>query len=140
MIVLDTNVLSETMKARPDHNVLDWLNAQASETLFISSITIAEILFGIGAMSDGRRKDQLATIAERALALFDDRVLPFDLHAARHYARLATAARRVGKGFPTPDAYIAAIAAAGNFAVASRDLSAFAAAGLKVIDPWAFHS
>jgi predicted nucleic acid-binding protein len=140
MILLDTNVLSETMKVQPDHNVLGWLNAQASETLFISSITIAEILFGIGAMSDGKRKDQLATIAERALALFEDRVLPFDLNAARYYARLAIATRRVGKGFPAPDAYIAAIAAAGDFAVATRDSGAFVAAGLKVINPWAFHS
>ncbi len=140
MILLDTNVLSETMKVQPDYNVLDWLNAQASETLFISSITIAELLFGIGAMSDGRRKDQLATIAERALALFGNRVLPFDLHAARYYARLATSARRTGKGFPTPDAYIAAIAAARDFKVATRDPSAFAAAGLEVFDPWAFRS
>ena len=70
------------------------------------------------------------------LELFADRILPFDTRAARRYADLAVKARAAGKGFPTPDGYIAAIAAAHDFAVASRDTSAFTAAGLSVIDPW----
>lgn len=70
------------------------------------------------------------------LDLFAGRILPFDTGAARRYADLAVKARAAGKGFPTPDGYIAAIAAAHDFAVASRDASAFAAAGLTVIDPW----
>ena len=73
---------------------------------------------------------------ESMLVLFAARVLSFDIAAARHYAVLATKARATGKGFPTPDGYIAAIAAAHGFAVASRDTSAFTAAGLTVIDPW----
>jgi len=71
------------------------------------------------------------------LELFDNRTLPFDTHAARRCSELAVAARAAGKGFPTPDGYIAAIAAYPGFAVASRDASAFKAAGLIVIDPWA---
>ena len=67
---------------------------------------------------------------------FADRILPFDTAAARRYADLAVKARAAGRGFPTPDGYIAAIAAAHSFAVASRDTSAFKAAGLTVIDPW----
>jgi predicted nucleic acid-binding protein len=68
--------------------------------------------------------------------LFEDRVLPFDTDAAGHYAALAVAARQAGRGFPTPDGYIAAIAASQGFIVASRDISPFKAAGLHVIDPW----
>lgn len=70
------------------------------------------------------------------LQLFVERILPFDIEAARRYADLAVKARAAGRGFPTPDGYVAAIAAAHGFAVASRDTSAFAAAGLTVIDPW----
>ncbi len=70
------------------------------------------------------------------MELFADRILPFDVAAARHYADLAVKARTAGKGFPTPDGYIAAIAASRAFAVATRDTSAFHAAGVAVINPW----
>jgi len=136
MILLDTNVVSEAMKADPHPSVGGWLDAQAAETLFLSSITVAELMFGIGTLPQGRRKDKLTAKLEGLLALFDARVLSFDIAAARRYADLATKARAAGKGFPMPDGYIAAIAAAHGFAVASRDTSAFTAAGLTVIDPW----
>jgi hypothetical protein len=99
-------------------------------------VTVAELLFGIGALPDGRRKQKLATTLDGLLSLFDGRILPFDTEAARCYADLAIAARNAGKGFPMPDGYIAAIATAHGFAVASRDASAFKAAGVPVIDPW----
>jgi len=136
MILLDTNVVSEAVKPEPDPSVLAWLDAQAAETLFLSSITVAELLFGIGALPDGKRKDMLAARIDSLLEQFVGRVLHFDTQAARRYADLAVKARAAGKGFPTPDGYIAAIAAAHGFAVASRDTSAFDAAGLTVIDPW----
>ena len=136
MILLDTNVVSEAMKPEPHPPVRDWLDAQAAETLFLSSVTIAELTFGIGALPRGRRKDRLATTLDGVLDIFAGRILPFDVAAARHYADLAVKARAAGKGFPTPDGYIAAIAAAHGFTVASRDTSAFTAAGLNVIDPW----
>jgi hypothetical protein len=78
----------------------------------------------------------LAARIDGLLDQFAARILPFDTEAARHYADLAVNARAAGRGFPTPDGYIAAIAAAHGFAVASRDMSAFTAAGLTVIDPW----
>jgi len=93
-------------------------------------------MFGIGTLPKGRRKDHLAAALDGALELFDARILPFDTEAARRYAEIAVRARRAGKGLPTPDGYIAAIAAAHGFAVASRDTGAFTAAGLTVIDPW----
>jgi len=138
MILLDTNVISEAMKPEPAPAVRTWLDAQAAETLYLPSVTIAELMFGIGALPEGRRKDKLAAALNGVLELFADRILPFDTRAARRYAELAVSARAAGKGFPTPDGYIAAIAAAHDFAVASRDTTAFAAAGLTVIDRWAF--
>ncbi len=140
MILLDTNVVSEAMKPEPHPSVRDWLDAQAAETLFLSSVTIAELLFGIGALPEGRRKEHLAAALDGVLELFAGRILPFDTAAARRYADLAVKARAAGKGFPTPDGYIAAIAAAHGFAVASRDESAFRAAGMTVIDPWTLKS
>ncbi|MCL6508983.1 MAG: type II toxin-antitoxin system VapC family toxin [Bryobacteraceae bacterium] len=136
MIVLDTNVISEAMKPEPDPAVRDWLDEQAAETLYLSSVTVAELLFGIGALPGGRRKQKLAITLDGLLALFDGRILSFDTGAARHYADLAVAARSAGRGFPTPDGYIAAIATAHGFAVATRDASAFNAAGIPIIDPW----
>jgi hypothetical protein len=137
MILLDTNVVSEAMKPEPHQGVRDWLDAQAADTLFLTSVTLAELLFGVGALPAGRRRDSLAAAVNGVADLFADRILPFDEAAARRYADLAVRARAAGRGFPTPDGYIAAIAAAHGFAVASRDTSAFDAAGLKVIDPWA---
>jgi len=136
MILLDTNVVSEAMKPEPHPSVRDWLDAQAAETLFLSSVTIAELMFGIGALPRGRRKDRLAATLDGVMELFEPRILSFDTQAARRYADIAVKARKAGKGFPTPDGYIAAIAAAHGFAVASRDTAAFTTAGLTVIDPW----
>lgn len=136
MIVLDTQVVSEAMKPGPNPAVRAWLDEQAAETLYLSSVTLAELLFGIGNLPAGRRKDALAQTLDGLLELFRGRVLAFDTDAARHYAELAVAARAAGKGFSTPDGYIAAIAAAHGFSVATRDVAPFRAAGVKVINPW----
>lgn len=136
MIVLDTNVVSEAMKPSADRTVTAWLNEQAAETLYLTSVTLAELLYGIGALPKGRRKDALLRTLEGLLDLFGERVLPFDVSAARAYADLAVAARDAGKGFPAPDGYIAAIAAAHGCIVATRDTAPFRAAGVPVIDPW----
>ncbi|QKK32761.1 type II toxin-antitoxin system VapC family toxin (plasmid) [Rhizobium indicum] len=137
MIILDTNVVSEAMKPAPDEAVKFWLDEQAAETLFLSSVTIAELMFGIGALSAGKRKERLCDALDGLMELFESRILAFDITAARRYADLAVKARAAGRGFPTPDGYIAAIAASKGFAVATRDTSAFDAAGVEVINPWA---
>lgn len=136
MILLDTNVISQAMKPAPDDTVRAWLDEQAAETLYLTSVTIAELLFGIGALPAGKRKDRLTEALDGVMELFADRILPFDVAAARRYADLAVKARTAGKGFPTLDGYIAAIAAARGFTVATRDTSAFDAAGVAVINPW----
>ncbi|WHO75640.1 type II toxin-antitoxin system VapC family toxin [Rhizobium sp. BT03] len=137
MIILDTNVVSEAMKPAPDDAVKFWLDEQAAETLFLSSVTIAELMFGIGALPAGKRKERLSDALDGLEELFEGRILAFDITAARHYADLAVKARAAGRGFPTPDGYIAAIAASKGFVVATRDTSAFDAAGVEVINPWA---
>ncbi|MHB8248444.1 MAG: PIN domain-containing protein [Acidithiobacillus sp.] len=136
MIVLDTNVVSEAMKPSANPAVAAWLNDQVAETLYLSSVTLAELLYGIGSLPAGKRKNALAGTLDSLLELFQGRVLPFDTDAARHYAQLATKARAAGKGFPTPDGYIAAIAVAHGFIVATRDTSPFDVAGVPVINPW----
>ena len=136
MIVLDTNVVSEAMKPEPDVAVRAWLNDQAAETLYLSSVTLAELLFGIRALSAGKRKNMLDRALTELLELFKDRVLPFDTDAARHYGDLAVPAKNGDRGFPTPDGYIAAIAASRGFIVASRDTAPYEAACVTVINPW----
>ena len=136
MIVLDTNVVSEAMKPDPHPAVRAWLNDQAIETLYLSSVTLAEMLFGIGALPAGKRKDMLAQALDGLMGLFRDRVLPFDTDAARRYADLSVTAKVAGRGFPPPDGYIAAIAASRGFLLASRDTAPYEAASVTVINPW----
>lgn len=124
------------MKPEPAAAVQDWLNQQASETLYLSSVTLAELLFGLRALPLGKRKRALTQAFDGLIALFEDRILPFDTNAAHHYGELAVVARTAGRGFPTPDGYLAAVAASRGFAVATRDTSPFEAAGLRVINPW----
>lgn len=136
MIVLDTNVVSEAMRPRPDTAVTSWLNAQAAETLYLSSVTLAELLFGVGALPTGARKNRLAQALDALLTLFSGRVLPFDQDAARRYAELAVAARAAGRTVPMTDGYIAATAASRGYAVATRNTKDFEATGVGLINPW----
>ncbi|WP_234190483.1 PIN domain-containing protein [Shinella sp. NM-101] len=135
MILLDTNVVCEAMKPEPAAAVIAWLDDQVAETAFLSSVIIAGLMFGIGA-PPGRRKQGPAEALDGVMEIFEGRILPFDVAAARRYADLAVEARAASRDFPTPDGYIAAIAAAHGFAIATRSKSAFDAAGLVVIDPW----
>jgi toxin FitB len=136
MIILDTNVISEAMKPEPNPSVQAWLNNQAAETLYLSSVTLAELLFGIAALPTGKRKALLTQALDGLMVLFKDRVLSFDVDAARRYADLAVTAKNSGRGFPTPDGYIASIAASRGFIVASRDTAPYDAASITVINPW----
>jgi predicted nucleic acid-binding protein len=136
VIVLDTNVVSEAMKPEPDVAVRAWLNDQAVETLYLTSVTLAELQFGIASLPADKRKDRLGRALDGLMGLFRDRVLPFDADAARRYSELAVSARAAGRDFPTPDGYIAATAASRGFIVASRDTGPYEAAGVTVIDPW----
>lgn len=140
MILLDTNVVSEPLRPAGDAAVLAWLDAQAVETLYLSAISLAELRFGIAVLPAGRRKEALHTsLEQRVVPLFGDRILPFDAAASEAYAALRASARTAGKAIGTVDGFIAAIAAARGFAVATRDRGPFEAAGLSVINPWTWN-
>lgn len=138
MIILDTNVLSETHKPNPDSNVLAWLDTLDRTTTYMTSISVAEILFGIDVMPNGERRRSLASRAEFMIeSTFRGRVLPFDATAAYGYAAIVAAAKRKGVTVSFADGAIGAIAKFNNFAtVATRDTAPFLAMGIDVFNPW----
>jgi len=141
MILLDTNVVSEPMRRDPDPRVLDWLDAQAIETLCLSTISLSELLLGIESLPGGRRRAALAgALEEQIVTMFGERIIPFDIAAAEAYAAVVTRARANGRSISVADGQIAAIAAARGLSVASRDQRPFDAAGLVVINPWSYQS
>lgn len=139
MIILDTNVLSEPLRPTPDGRVVEWLDAQVAETLFLTTITVAEVRFGIAALPTGHRRTSLAERLETVvLPLFAGRVLAFDEPATREYALLRARTRAAGLAIGDFDALIASIARAHRFGVASRDVAPFEAADIAtVINPFA---
>ncbi|MFO1267205.1 MAG: type II toxin-antitoxin system VapC family toxin [Rubrivivax sp.] len=137
MIVLDTNVLSEPLKPAPAQAVLDWLDAQAPQTLYLSTIGLAELLAGVQALPAGKRRSALRqAVAEQVLPLFAGRVLPFDERAAEAFADVHASAKKAGNPISFADCAIAAIAAANACMVATRNGSDFKGTGVTVIDPW----
>ena len=137
MILLDTNVVSEPLRPAPDTRVIDWIDAQPLETLFLSAITVAELRAGVALLPAGKRRSGLQqSLEKRVLPLFAGRVLPFDLACTPAYAELMAKARAAGLTIATADACVAAIAAANGFAVATRDTGPFEAAGVTVVNPW----
>jgi predicted nucleic acid-binding protein len=137
VILVDTNVVSEPMKTRGDKRVVAWLDRQRIETLFISTITVSEILFGIAALPAGSRRNRLSEAFEREIErLFEGRILSFDLAAARAYAILMSGVRARDLSIPMANGRIAAIAAANRLSVATRDEPPFRGAGVKTVNPW----
>ncbi len=137
MIILDTNVISEIVKPVCDPNVARWFRAQASPTLFVSTITEAELLFGVECIPAGRRRDALRTLIEKILReRFAGKTLTFDSTAARNYAQIAAVRRASGRPIGYADCQIAAIARSRGAAVASRDADGFGGCGIQALDPW----
>lgn len=137
MIVLHTNVLSEPMKANGDPAVAAWLDRQSPDTLYLTTVTLAELLLGLELMPLGLRRSRLeARIGDVINAFGDRQILAFDAQAARVFAVSVARARAAGYTIGVADAQIAAIAAAHGCAVATRDVAPFIAAGVPVIDPW----
>ncbi|SDI45064.1 hypothetical protein SAMN05216189_100592 [Pseudomonas delhiensis] len=137
MILIDTNVLSELMRAKPDPAVVAWLDAQSVSDLHISAITVAEILYGVAKLPDGKRKQALHTMA---LAMFGEyfagNILPFDADAAVHYAELVAASEARGEVADMADGQIAAIARLNGAQIATRNVRHFESFGVPLIDPW----
>ena len=137
MIVLDTNVIFELMRAEPHPAVFAWLSAQQRRAIYTTSINEAELFYGIDALPEGRRRSGLAAAAEALFAEeFDGRVLPFGGAAARRYVEIVIQRRGAGRPMEGFDALIAATASVAGAAVATRDISGFEGCGLTLIDPW----
>ncbi|HSH41391.1 MAG TPA: type II toxin-antitoxin system VapC family toxin [Arenicellales bacterium] len=137
MIVLDTNVLSELMRPSPHQGVVSWVDAQDPEAVATTAITVAEILYGIARLSDGKRKEALSHVA---VDIFEEdlagRVFPFDLDAARHYAAMASAAECAGRRCSMADAQIAAICRCHEAELATRNVKDFEVLEIATINPW----
>jgi hypothetical protein len=136
VIIVDTNVASELMKPSPAPVVRDWVRARRDSELYTTSITLAEILYGIERLPDGHRKELLRTTAEDVFSTFADYVLPFDAGAAVQYALIVSERDRSGLPINGFDAQIAAICRVHHAALATRNHKDFQNTGLEVIDPW----
>jgi len=137
MILLDTNVISEPLRAQGDARVMAWIDKQAIETLCLCTITLAELRYGIAALPEGKRRDGLShSLETRVIPLFKGRILGFDEEASKAYATLRATAKDKGKAIAAADGYIAAIAITHGLVIATRDTAPFEAAGLMVIDPF----
>lgn len=138
MILLDTNVVSEMMRAEPDPAVDSWAAGQAVETLYFSAVGEAELRYGAAIRPKGRRRDKLVSDIEGMLRnVFEGRVLPFDGSAAREYAGIVADRRRKGRPISQADGQIAAIARSQRLAIATRNVRDFEDIGIDLVDPWA---
>ena len=137
MIVLDTNVVSELMRAEPDPAVEAWVARRPASTLYFSAVGEAELLFGLAVMPAGKRRDALESRIEAMLRVdFAGRVLPFDSRAARVFAETAVAGRAAGRPASQFDTQIAAIARSRDMSLATRNTRDFSQTGVALINPW----
>jgi hypothetical protein len=138
VILLDTNVLSELMRPKPDPNVVRWLDAWLEWDVWISAVTVAEIRLGISLLSAGKRKKLLQDLAEQMFQEdFPGRCLPFDCEAAGEYALIVSERNRKGHPISVEDAQIASIARTADLKLATRNTKDFTdITGLKLVDPW----
>ena len=137
MIVLDTNVVSEWMRPVPSDAVIEWMTRQIPTDLYLSTITEAELRFGVELLPAGRRRERLLTAIEAMLREdFAGRILPFDRAAAQAFAVIAAARRAAGMPVEFSDCQIAAIARARSWSVATRNVRDFEGCGIDVINPW----
>ncbi|MGA3310250.1 MAG: type II toxin-antitoxin system VapC family toxin [Xanthobacteraceae bacterium] len=137
MIVLDTNVISEMMRSRPDEAVAHWYRRLSRRALFTTSINCGEVFVGIETMAIGRKRAELAKEARAMFNTeFEGRVLSFDQRAAEHYADIFARRRRHGRPIDALDAQIAAIARAHGMGVATRNTKHFEDCGIDIINPW----
>ncbi len=138
MIVLDTNVLSELMRTEPSAQVVSWVDAQDTEELATTAVTLGELLYGVARLPDGTRRDVLEqAITDLAEEEFAGRVLAYDAAAAERYADVVAGRERQGRPISAADGQIAAICLATGATLATRNVRDFEDTGVPVIDPWA---
>jgi predicted nucleic acid-binding protein len=135
LILLDTNVVSEPLKPHPHPAVIQWLNAQAPEDLYLSTIVAAELYYGWSILPGGRKRVS-GDLIDRVVGQFDGRIVAFDLQAAAAYGRIMAAARAAGADLPVLDGQIAAVARAQGATLATRNVKHFEHTGIRLLNPW----
>jgi predicted nucleic acid-binding protein len=136
MIVLDTNVVSELMRTEPAPEVLAWMRRSSDQSLYTTTVTVAEIRYGIARLPSGRRRESLHQAANEIFAAFPRQVLPFDLAAANIYADVVTVRETKGTPIKGFDAQIAAICRSQAATLATRNTKDFSETGVPLVDPW----
>jgi predicted nucleic acid-binding protein len=137
MIVLDTNIISEFMTSPPASSVLDWLNNQDVTLLYLTTISIAEIVFGLRVMPKGKRRRLLEARFEQFVAkAFEGRVLVFDEIAARLYGEIRSHKKKSGRPMSNFDGQIASIARSKGFVIATRNIKDFEDCGVELVNPF----
>lgn len=138
MTILDTNVVSEVIASSPSDAVLAWLGGvRSADELFITTITVGEILYGIELLPPGKRRERLNADAERMfIEDYEERTLSFDERSARAFAQIAASRRKMGRPISELDAQIAAIAAAYDATLATRNTADFEHCGVRLVNPW----
>ena len=137
MIVLDTNVISELARQVPDPGALTWLDSLEISEVATTTVTAAELRYGVARLPDGHRKRELAVVIRGLLTEdFYGRVLPFDERASVRYADIVTGRERIGRPIGVADAQIAAICRDSGAILATRNTADFEETGIELIDPW----
>ena len=137
MIVLDTNVLSELFRPVPSKSVVEWLAAQEPPSVFITTVTQAEILYGVEVLPDSRRRTRLGAAIEKVFASeFHGRILPFDEDAARLFPKIVAGREALGRPISQLDAMIAAVARSRRAALITRNTADFEHCGIRIVNPW----
>ena len=137
MKILDTNVVSELTRPRPNHGVLEWVAQQSLGSLYITVITEAELRYGVELLYQGRRRSDLEAAVLRMIDVcFAGRILPFESDAAPVYAEIRSSRRIIGRSIKELDCMIAAIARVKGAAVVTRDVGGFEDCGVEVVNPW----
>jgi len=134
--LLDTCVLSELVKATPEPNVVAWINAQAEDTLFVSAMTLAELLKGIAKLQDSHRKTELTEWLNQIRSEMADRILPFGQSTADYWASMCATAEKAGKTLSVFDSLIASTAIEHGLVIVTRNAKDFEAAPVMQINPW----
>lgn len=136
MIVLDTNVVSELMRREPDPAVLAWVRRRSDGSLHTTTVTVAEIRYGITRLPEGRRRESLHQAANEIFAAFPRQILPFDLAATHAYADVVTGREKIGDPIDGFDAQIAAICRSRTAVLATRNTKDFTDTGIALVNPW----
>lgn len=138
MIVLDTNVISELMRPTPSSRVAAWISRHPGTSLFTTTISQCEILYGVALLPSGKRRATLKEVVNELFEIeFEGRLLPFDSSAASLHAEIAATRRRKGRPISQFDAQIAAIARSRDASLATRNVEDFQDCGVRIHDPWA---